>query len=115
VQVVCDADGIPIHASAPLPGRVHDRRAVALCGVEAVLGGNERLLVHADKGYIGTDFIVPRRSYKRHPLTPDQMAENREIGAIRCSVERGIAHLKVLDVLKSGIGTRSPRRNGGDQ
>jgi hypothetical protein len=39
-----------------------------------------------------------------------EQAENREIDLIRNPVERSIAHLKILDILRSGIRTRSPQR-----
>ena len=110
VQVVCGAVGNLLHVAAPLPGRYHDRRAVAESGIEAALKSDPRLLAHADKGYIGTGFIVPRRPSKHHPLTIAQRVENREINVIRCPVERSIAGIKVLDILRSGIRTRSPRR-----
>jgi hypothetical protein len=109
LQIVSDVSGNLLYVAPALPGRTHDRRAVADSGVEAALG-HPRLLVHADKGYLGTDFIVPARSSKHHPLTLEQRAENLEINTIRCAVERAIAHLKILDILHSGIRTRGQAR-----
>jgi hypothetical protein len=38
------------------------------------------------------------------------LVENREISAIRNAVERAIAHLKILAILRTGFRTRSPHR-----
>jgi hypothetical protein len=110
LQVVSDVKGQILHLGPILPGRRHDRRALTESGIEAVLANNPRLLVHADKGYTGTDFIVPAKASKLHPLTIAQRVENKEINTIRCAVERAIAGLKVLDILRTGIRTHAPNR-----
>ena len=110
VQVVSDVQGNLLHVGPALPGRWHDAHAVEESGILAGLLSNERLLPHGDKGYIGKGLITPVREYKSKPLTLDQRADNIEISRIRCAVERGIAHLKVLAVLKNGIRTRSRDR-----
>jgi len=110
LQVVSDIKGKILHLGPILPGRHHDRWAVKEPGIEEALTDKPRLLVHADKGYIGTDFIVPAKASKLHPLTIEQPVENKEINTIRCAVERVIAGLKVLDILRTGIRTHAPNR-----
>jgi sulfur carrier protein ThiS len=110
IQVLSDVRGRLLHISPILPGSRYDRRALAESGIEGAISHRPRLLVHADRGYVGTDFIVPTKTSKHHPLTLAQRAENREISGIRNAVERAIAGLKILDILRSGIRTRSPQR-----
>lgn len=61
-------------------------------------------------GIAGSGFTIPHRRPVHGQLTPEQRVENRERSAIRNAVERGIAHIKILQVLRTGIRTRSPRR-----
>jgi hypothetical protein len=111
IQVTTDVKGELLHVGPILPGAHHDRWCIKESGIEEVLARYSRLLKHGDKGYTGvTDFIVPHKSSKHHPLTIEQVVENLEINAIRCPVERGIAHLKVLSILRTGIRTHAVNR-----
>lgn len=110
LQIISEVSGRLVHVGPILPGSYHDRRAIAESGLESLLMANPRLLVHADRGYLGTGFIKPRKSSKHHPLSLAERLENREIAGIRNAVERAIAHLKVLDILKTGIRTRGARQ-----
>ena len=95
-----------LHVGRPQAGRTHDARAVAQSGLLAALRAGARLLVHGDRGYRGLGPITPHGG----ELTPAQEAENREISGIRTVVERAIAHLKAMAVLRTSIRTRSRDR-----
>ena len=110
VQVLADAAGRILHVGPPQAGRTHDARAVAESGLLAALRADQRLLVHADRGYSGLGLITPSARPRGGELTLDQQSENREISGIRNAVERSIAHIKVLSVLRTGIRTRSRDR-----
>jgi hypothetical protein len=109
LQIVSDVRGELLIVGPIQPGRLHDRRALAESGLEPALC-QPRLLVHADRGYTGTEFITPVKSSRHHPLTLADRVENREISGIRNAVDRSIAHLKILAILRTGIRTRSTDR-----
>jgi hypothetical protein len=46
------------------------------------------------KDYPRLQVVIPHKSSKNHPLTPDQMAENRIISALRIRVEHVMAGIK---------------------
>jgi DDE superfamily endonuclease/Helix-turn-helix of DDE superfamily endonuclease len=46
------------------------------------------------KNYPHLRVVIPHKSSKNHPLTPDQKAENRVISAIRICIEHAIAGVK---------------------
>ena len=106
IQVLADAAGRLLHVGLPHAGRTHDARALAESGLLAALRADERLLTHGDRGYRGLGLITPHVRPPGGELTLEQRVENREISAIRNAVERAIAHLKVLQVLRTGIRTR---------
>jgi hypothetical protein len=110
IQVLADVTGRLLHVGAPQAGRLHDARAVAESGLLAALRADERLLPHADRAYAWLGLITPYLRPHDGDLTPEQRAENREISGIRNAVERTIAHLKVLAVLRTGIRTRAVDR-----
>jgi len=107
IQVLADVTGRLLHVGLPQPGRMHDARAVAESGLLAALRADARLLVHADRGYTRLGLITPHVRPHGGELTLDQQVENREISAIRNAVERAIAHIKILAVIRTGIRTRS--------
>jgi hypothetical protein len=110
LQIVADVAGKLLCAGPAAAGRLHDRLALAQSGLEPLLKSDTRLLVHADRGYIGSGFIVPALRPRHGRLSLAALAENREISAIRHAVERAIAHLKILAILRTGLRTRSPHR-----
>lgn len=57
--------------------------------------------VIADKGYLGTDFLIGYKKTKTRPLTPAQKGLNQHINRLRAPVERTIANLKTWRILHS--------------
>jgi hypothetical protein len=96
--------------SVPLPGRTHDKLAFDISGFEAYLL-RDGLTAIGDKGYEGSGLKTPCKWYERQPFTLWAWAENRALSAIRNAVERAIAHLKSLSVLRTGTRTRATDRN----
>jgi hypothetical protein len=96
VQVLADAAGRLIWASAALPGAVHDLTAARTHGlIDALTSAN--VLTFADKGHQGGGGNV-RTPFKRHRHRPKlsrrQRAVNRGHARLRASGERAIATLK---------------------
>jgi hypothetical protein len=101
VQVIADAAGRLIWASAALPGSAHDLTAARTHGiVEALTGAN--VMTFADKAYQGARGSV-RTPFKRHRYRPRlsrrQKAVNRAHARIRARGERANATLKTWKVL----------------
>jgi hypothetical protein len=98
VQVVTDLDGTVMWISDPAPGSWHDKKAL-----EATLfmEGIDTSMVVADKGYQGTDAITPTKKPAGGEITDEQKANNKIINSVRSAVERGIAHLKNWNILKT--------------
>jgi len=98
VQVACYLDGTMAWVGDPEDGNVHDATAVARSGfLEGMNAG-----VVADKGYIGTGAITPK---KRRPgqaeLSEQDKDYNRSVGQIRWVIERANSWLKNWNILQT--------------
>ncbi|GAA4957944.1 IS5/IS1182 family transposase [Actinoplanes utahensis] len=101
VQVITDAAGRLVWASAALPGAVHDLTAARSHGIiNALTSAN--VTTFADKGYQGARGSV-RTPFKRRRFRPKlsrrQKAVNRPHAKIRARGERAIATLKTWRIL----------------
>ncbi|MCZ7428605.1 transposase family protein [Micromonospora sp. WMMA1949] len=101
VQVIADAVGRLVWASAALPGATHDLSAARVHGIiEALTSAG--VMTFADKGYQAAGGSV-RTPFKRHRYRPKlsrrQKAVNRAHARIRACGERAIATLKCWKVL----------------
>ena len=96
VQVIVDAAGRLVWASAALPGSAHDLTAARTHGIIAALT-NADVTTFADKAYQGAGGSV-RTPFKRHRYRPKlsrrQKAVNKAHARIRCRGERAVATLK---------------------
>ncbi|MFG3701734.1 transposase family protein [Micromonospora sp. NPDC047620] len=99
VQVLADAAGRLVWASAALPGAVHDLTAARTHGlIEALTGAN--VLTFADKGYQdarGTVWSPFKR--RRTRLSRRQKSVNRHHAKIRALGERAVSTLKTWKIL----------------
>jgi hypothetical protein len=99
VQVVGDAAGRLIWASAALPGRTHDLTAARIHGLIAALT-SANVLTFADKGYQGAGGSVWTPFKRRRArLSRQQKSVNRHHAKIRALGERAVATLKSWKVL----------------
>jgi hypothetical protein len=101
VQVIADAVGRLVWASAALPGSAHDLTAARTHGiVEALTSAN--VMTFADKAYQGARGSV-RTPFKRHRYRPKlsrrQKAVNRAHARICARGERANATLKTWKIL----------------
>ena len=101
VQVIADAAGRLIWASAALPGAVHDLTAArAHTIIEALISAN--VMTFADKAYQGARGSI-RTPFKRHRYRPKlsawQKKVNRAHTRIRAIGERANATLKTWKIL----------------
>ena len=101
VQVIADAAGRLIWASAALPGRTHDLSAARQLGIIDALTSAD-VMTFADKGYQGAGGSI-RVPFKRHRSRPElqrwQKRYNRQHARIRARGERAIATLKTWKIL----------------
>jgi len=101
VQVIADAAGRLVWASAALPGSTHDLTAARTHGIIDALTSDE-VMTFADKGYQGARGTV-RTPFKRRrfrpKLSPRQKAVNKTHAKIRARGERAIATLKTWKIL----------------
>lgn len=95
--IVTTRCGQLIYASPPHPGSVHDKKVLDSTAAKDIC--NAAIDTIADKGYIGTEFLTPRKSSKNRPLTDADHQFNTQINSVRAPVERAIAHLKTWRVL----------------
>ncbi|SCF24395.1 Helix-turn-helix of DDE superfamily endonuclease [Micromonospora matsumotoense] len=101
VQVIADAAGRLVGASATLPGATHDLTAARAHGIiDALTSSN--VMTFADKGYQGAHGSV-RTPFERRRFRPKlsrrQKAVNRAHAKIRARGERTIATLKTWKIL----------------
>lgn len=96
LQVLATLSGRLAWASDPLPGSVHDVRALDISGLLEVL---EPASIIADKGYVGRGLITPPKQTPGTPLAELDKEHARDINKIRYVVERLIAHLKNWRIL----------------
>lgn len=99
IQILSDLDGALLAVSAPLPGSVHDRRAIAASGWESSLASTPTL---GDLAYQGTFVVTPSRKPPRRQLSRGSEVTNRHHARLRAPVERAIAHLKNWKILATG-------------
>ncbi len=101
VQVIADAAGRLVWASAALPGSAHDLTAARTHGIIDALS-NAHVTTFADKAYQGAGGSV-RTPFKRHRYRPKlsrrQKAVNRAHARIRARGERANATLKTWKIL----------------
>jgi hypothetical protein len=101
VQVIADAAGRLVWASAALPGSTHDLTAARAHGITDALTSND-VMTFADKAYQGAGGSV-RTPFKRHRHRPKlsrrQKAVNRAHARIRARGERANASLKTWKIL----------------
>jgi len=112
VQVVSDRNGRLLDVARPVPGSVHDRRAVAETGIEDAVNATDGP-VSADLGYVGTGWSVPVKRRPGGRLTDAEREENRAHASNRWPVERTNAHLKSWRVLRTVIRLRFRDRLAG--
>jgi hypothetical protein len=101
VQVIADAAGRLVWASAALPGGAHDLTAARTHGIiDALTSAN--VMTFADKAYQGARGSI-RTPFKRHRYRPKlsrrQKAVNRAHARIRARGERANATLKTWKIL----------------
>ena len=99
IQILSDLDGALLAVSAPLPGSVHDRRAIAASGWESSLASTPTL---GHLAYQGTSVVTPSRKPPRRQLSRGSEVTNRHHARLRAPVERAIAHLKNWKILATG-------------
>jgi hypothetical protein len=101
VQVIADAVGRLVWASAALPGATHDLTAARSHGIIDALTSAD-VTTFADKGYQGARGTV-RTPFKRRRFRPKlsrrQKTVNRAHAKIRARGERAIATLKTWKIL----------------
>jgi len=99
IQVAATETGCLLAVSEPVPGRRHDRRAVAETGWEAALDGACWV---ADPAYQGTTALTPEKRRPGQDLTREQWTNNAFLATLRAPVERAIAYLKNWKILSTG-------------
>jgi hypothetical protein len=101
VQVIADAAGRLVWASAALPGAVHDLTAARAHGIIDALSSAD-VMTFADKAYQGAPGSI-RTPFKRHRYRPKlsrrQKAVNRAHARLRARGERANATLKTWKIL----------------
>lgn len=101
VQVIADAAGRLVWASAALPGSTHDLTAARTHGIIDALASHD-VMTFADKAYQGAGGSV-RTPFKRHRHRPKlfrrQKAVNRAHARVRARGERANATLKTWKIL----------------
>ncbi len=99
VQVMCTLDGMPVWASAPMPGADHDITCFREHGLTDVFNTRTGL---ADAGYQGHDttgLITPAKRRQGWELSADRRNFNRDHASRRAPVERVNAWLKAFKIL----------------
>jgi DDE superfamily endonuclease len=101
VQVACDLTGRLVWISDPLPGSVHDAKAIRASGLLDTPTESKPAPQHfGDKGYIGLGMITPiRKKPGQEHLTENEKTYNQDVNHIRYQIERTIAHLKTWRIL----------------
>ena len=96
LQVACTLAGHLAWISPPLPGSVHDAKAIKESGFLEALDATTHI---GDKGYIGLGMITPTRKPAHGELTDTDRRNNTAINRVRYLIERVIANLKTWRVL----------------
>ena len=96
LQVACTLTGHLAWISPPLPGSMHDAKAIKESGFLTTLNGQSHI---GDKGYIGLGMITPVKKPAYGELTDTDKRNNTAINRVRYLIERVIANLKTWRVL----------------
>ncbi len=96
LQVACTLAGQLAWISPPLPGSVHDAKAIRESGFLTILNAHNHI---GDKGYIGLGMITPVKKPAYGELTDTDKRNNTAINRVRYLIERVIANLKTWRVL----------------
>ena len=96
LQVACTLAGHLAWISPPLPGSVHDAKAIKESGFLETLDTTTHI---GDKGYIGLGMITPAKKPAHGELTNTDRRNNTTINRVRYLIERVIANLKTWRVL----------------
>ena len=96
LQVACALAGHLAWVFPPLPGSVHDAKAIKESGFLEALD----VAMHiGDKGYIGLGMITPTKKPAHGELTDTDKRNNTAINRVRYLIERVISNLKTWRVL----------------
>jgi hypothetical protein len=95
-QVVTTLTGRLLHVGDPLPGRVHDSRALRDTQLVTALDTDNSI---GDKGYLGTGLLTPFRKPPGGQLLDWQKEFNTQVNSLRAPVERAISGLKTWRAL----------------
>ena len=96
LQVACTLAGHLAWISPPLPGSVHDAKAIKESGFLTTLDGQSHI---GGKGYIGLGMITLVKKPAHGELTEQDRRNNTAINRVRYLIERVIANLKTWRVL----------------
>ena len=96
LQVACTLTGHLAWISPPLPGSVHDAKAIKESGFLETLDATTH---SGDKCYIGLGMITPVKKPAHGELTNTDRRNNTTINRVRYLIERVIANLKTWRVL----------------
>ena len=96
LQVACTLTGQLAWISPPLPGSMHDAKAIRESGFLETLDATTH---SGDKGYIGLGMITPVKKPAYGELTDSDRRNNTTINRVRYLIERVIANLKTWRVL----------------
>jgi len=96
LQVACALTGQLAWISLPLPGSVHDAKAIKESGFLTTLDSQSHI---GDEGYIGLGMITPTRKPAHGELADSDRRNNAAINRVRYLIERVIANVKTWRVL----------------
>ena len=96
LQLACTLAGHLAWISPPLPGSVHDAKAIKESGFLTTLNAHNHI---GDKGYIGLGMITPTRKPAHGEFTDTDKRNNTAINRVRYLIERVISNLKTWRVL----------------
>ena len=96
LQVACTLAGQLAWISPPLPGSVHDAKAIKESGFLEALDATTH---SGDKGYVGLGMITPVKKPVYGELTDSDRRNNTIINRVRYLIERVIANIKIWRVL----------------
>ena len=96
LQVACTLTGQLAWASPPLPGSVHDAKAIKESGFLTTLNAQSHI---GDKGYIGLGMITPTKKPAHGELTDSDKRNNTAINRVRYLIECVISNVKTGRVL----------------
>jgi hypothetical protein len=82
-------------------GRTHDFKLLKRCRLKI----HQQLKKYADAGYQGlvnlyANSFTPRKSSKKHPLSPEDIAYNRELARLRIAIEHVNRRCKIFRIVK---------------